>query len=116
MSLNYSMIMAQSAEDFLAFQNFPSIHFWPHLYGGLPTNLMEHISVYAARGRGRAQVQLLYLNMVALGLWTAMLKAGTLVGRVHRPPQSARLVLGMPFRGRSWSSLRWAAQQPLVSI
>jgi hypothetical protein len=114
MSLNYS-IMAQSAEEFLTFQRGPSSYLWHCMHSGVATTLVHHISIYAAHTKGNDQSNLLYLNMVALGVWTAMSKTGTVIGRVHRPPQSARLILGMPFRGRSWGPLRWAAQQPVVS-
>ena len=114
MSFNYS-IMAQSAEDFLIFQKSPSTYLWPCLKLGASTDLLGHMSIYTGRTKGGGQDRFLYLNMVAMGMWTAMLKAGTVIGQVHRPPQSARLVLGMPFRGRSWSSLRWATQRPVVA-
>ena len=115
MSLNYS-IMAQSAEDFRIFQKSPLIYLRPCLQIEGAPDLLDHISIYTARPKNGGAVKFLYLNMVALGIWTAMLKGGTVIGQVHRPPQSARLVLGMPFRGISWSSLRWAAQRPVVSI
>jgi hypothetical protein len=114
MSLNYS-IMAQGAENFLIFQKSPLIYLRPCIQIEEFPNLLDHVSIYTGRAKGGGQVKLLYLNMVAPGIWTAMLKAGTVIGQVHRPPQSARLVLGMPFRGISWNSLRWAAQQPIVS-
>jgi hypothetical protein len=37
------------------------------------------------------------MNPVALGVWTAMKKAGTIIGHVNQPPRSARLVFGAPF-------------------
>ena len=114
MSLNYS-IMAQSADEFLSFHKSPITHLWQCMHSGVATTLLSHISIYAAQTKGSDGANLLYLNLVALGVWTAMSKAGTVIGQVHRPPQSARLMLGMPFRGRSWSSLRWAALQPVVS-
>jgi hypothetical protein len=114
MSLNYS-IMTQTADEFLNFQRGPSSYLWHCMHSGVATTLMHHISIYAAQSTGSNESNLLYLNMVALGVWTAMSKAGTVIGQVHRPPQSARLMLGMPFRGRSWAPSRWAAQKPVVS-
>lgn len=113
MSLNYTII-AQTAEEFASFERSPLRHLWHSVHSGLATTLLHHVSIYAAQSKGTDQAHLLYLNLVALGVWTAMSKAGTMVGQVHRPPHTAKLMLGMPFRRRSWSSLRWAAQRPLI--
>lgn len=113
MLLNYT-IMAQTAEEFSTFVGSPMRHLWHSVNGGLAATLLNHVSIYAAQSRASDHTHLLYLNLAALGVWTAMLRAGTIVGQVHRPPQTAKLVLGMPFRGRSWSALRWSAQLPLI--
>ncbi len=115
MSLNYT-ILAQTAEEFASFERSPLRHLWHSVHSSLAPTLLNHVSIYAAQSKGTDQAQLLYLNLVALGLWTAMSKAGTMAGQVHLPPQTAKLVLGMPFRRRSWSSLRWAAQRPLIPM
>ena len=114
MSLNYT-IVAQGAEDYINFHRSPSGYLWPCLRIGAWTDLLGQMSIYTGRRKNGGQDRLLYLNMVAMGMWTAMLRAGTVIGQVHRPPQSARLLLGMPFRGRSWTSLRWASQEPVVA-
>jgi hypothetical protein len=90
----YYSIIAQSAADI---HHFFSIEMRSYLNNSAQTQLLNHISVYVARGRTRGQMCLLYMNPVAFGVWTAMKKAGTIVGQVNRPPQSARLVFGAPF-------------------
>ena len=95
MLMHYNII-AQSADDI---HRFFSIEMRSYLQNAAQTQLMSHISVYIAKGRTRGRSCLLYMNPVAFGVWTAMKKAGTIVGHVNRPPQSARLVFGTPFSG-----------------
>jgi hypothetical protein len=93
MLMHYSII-AQSADEI---HHFFAVEMRSYLQTASQSQLVNHISVYIAKGRTRGQLCLLYMNPVALGVWTAMKKAGTVVGHVNRPPQSARLVFGAPF-------------------
>jgi hypothetical protein len=92
MSVYYS-ILAQNADDI---RRFFSIEMRAYLHNGAQTQLLNHISVYVSKGMTRGQVRLLYMNPVAFGVWTAMKRAGTIIGQVNRPPQSARLIFGAP--------------------
>jgi hypothetical protein len=90
----YYSIIAQRPDNI---QTFISIEMRSYLHKAAQTQLVNHISVYISKGKTRGQLRLLYLNPVALGVWTAMKKAGTVIGHVNQPPRSARLVFGAPF-------------------
>jgi hypothetical protein len=92
MSVYYS-ILAQNADDI---RRFFSIEMPAYLHNGAQTQLLNHISVYVAKGMTPGQLRLLYMNAVAFGVWIAMKKAGTIIGQVKRPPRSARLIFGAP--------------------
>jgi hypothetical protein len=90
----YYSIIAQHTDNI---QSFLSIEMRSYLHNAAQTQLLNHISVYISKGKTRGQLRLLYMNPVALGVWTAMKKAGTIIGHVNQPPRSARLVFGAPF-------------------
>ena len=96
MPLNYS-ILEQTTEEIGKTENSPSVSMWPYLLRCDQTGLVPRISIYMDAGKTRKRARVLYMNAVALGIWSAMGKAILVVGEVHRPPRSALLVFGMPF-------------------
>lgn len=96
MSLNYSVVK-QSTEQVGDTRNSPSVIMWPYLVGSAQTRLIHEISIYMETGETRERARLLYMNATALEVWKTMKKAAKIVGEVHRPPKTARLIVGMPF-------------------
>jgi hypothetical protein len=96
MPLNYS-ILVQTTAEIGKTENSPSVSMWPYLLQCDQTGLIPQISIYTQSGDTRERARILYMNAVALGIWSAMGKAAAVVGEVHRPPKSALLIFGMPF-------------------
>jgi len=97
MPLNYS-ILQQSTEDLRETENSPSLSMWPYLVDSAQTQLINRISIYGEKGDTAERARVLYMNATALDVWNKMKKATVTVGEVHRPPKSAVLLFGMPFR------------------
>ena len=89
--------IAQTASEVQDVQNSPAISMGPYLIISGQTELLRSISVYSERGRSREQVRLLYMNVVALGVWRAMGKRTHIIDAQKRPPRSAQLLYGVPF-------------------
>ena len=96
LSLTYGTI-AQNATDVEDVQNSPAISMGPYLINSEQTELLSSISVYSERGTSRDQVRLLYMNAVALCIWTAMGKRPRIIDAQKRPPRTALLAYGVPF-------------------
>jgi len=94
--LNYE-IVAQSAEEVQNIQNAPAVSMGPYLIDSGQTQLLTTISIYAQRGETREQTRLLFMNAVALRIWTVMGKQPKLIGAQHRPDKTALLAFGVPF-------------------
>lgn len=93
---HYSVI-AQSADDLQDIQNAPAVSMGPYLIASDNMKLLTTLSVYSERGKSRDQLRLLYMNATALGIWRAMGRQSHVVGKRHRPPQTALLAFGVPF-------------------
>ena len=89
--------IAQTASEVQDVQNSPAISMGPYLIISGQTELLRSISVYSERGRSREQVRLLYMNVVALGVWRAMGKRAHIIDAQKRPPRAAQLAFGVPF-------------------
>ena len=89
--------IAQTASEVQDVQNSPAISIGPYLIISGQTELLRSISVYSERGKSREQLRLLYMNVVALGVWRAMGKRTHIIGAQKRPPRSAQLLYGVPF-------------------
>lgn len=94
--LTYRTI-AQSVTDVEDVQNSPAISMGPYLIHSGQTELLSSISVYSERGTSRDQIRLLYMNAVALCVWTAMGKRPQIIDAQKRPPRTALLAYGVPF-------------------
>jgi hypothetical protein len=89
--------IAQTASEVQDVQNSPAISIGPYLIISGQTELLRSISVYSERGKSREQVRLLYMNVVALGVWRAMGKRTHIIDAQKRPPRTAQLSYGVPF-------------------
>jgi hypothetical protein len=89
--------IAQTASEVQDVQNSPAISMGPYLIISGQTELLRSISVYSERGKSREQVRLLYMNVVALGVWTAMGKRTHIIHAQKRPPRTSQLTYGVPF-------------------
>ncbi|HEX7158051.1 MAG TPA: hypothetical protein VF214_03470 [Edaphobacter sp.] len=96
MSLNYSVVK-QSTVQIGDAHNSPSVTMWPYLVESAQTKFLNRISIYMETGETRERARLLYMNATALEVWKTMKKAAKIVGEVHRPPGTARLIVGLPF-------------------
>ncbi len=95
-AMNYTVI-AQSSDEVQDTQNAPAVSMGPYLIASDKTDLLTTLSIYSERGKSRDQLRLLYMNATALGVWREMGKQSHLVGKEHRPPQTALLTFGVPF-------------------
>ena len=89
--------IAQTASEVQDVQNSPAISMGPYLIISGQTELLRSISVYSERGKSREQLRLLYMNVVALGVWRAMGKRTHIIDAQKRPPRTAQLAYGVPF-------------------
>ena len=89
--------IAQTASEVQDVQNSPAISMGPYLIISGQTELLRSISVYSERGKSREQLRLLYMNVVALGVWRAMGKRTHIIDAQKRPRRSAQLLYGVPF-------------------
>lgn len=89
--------IAQTASEVQDVQNSPAISMGPYLIISGQTELLRSISVYSERGKSREQLRLLYMNVVALGVWRAMGKRTHIIDAQKRPPRSTQLLYGVPF-------------------
>ena len=92
------VVIAQNTDEVQNIQNAPAISMGPYLIAIDKTNLLTALSVYSQQGNSREQTRLLYMNATALRIWRAMGKQAHIVGSQHRPPHSALLNFGVPFR------------------
>jgi hypothetical protein len=96
-SANYKVV-AQNVEEVQDTHNAPAVSMESYLLESGQTRLLTTISIYSQRSPGREQVRLLYMNDAALLIWEAMGKRPKLIGAQHRPPETALLAFGVPFR------------------
>jgi hypothetical protein len=95
--LTYYSILSQSREELDVLDNSPSVSMWPYLLASSQTDRLNEISVYTERGLTPEKMRFLYLNDVALVIWTKMGKTANVIGRLRRPPRGAAWSFGMPF-------------------
>lgn len=93
---NYQTI-AQSADEVREVSNAPALSMGPYLISSGQTRLLTAISIYSQRGKGAAQLRLLFMNAVALRIWKEMGQKPNVIGGRHRPPSTALLSFGVPF-------------------
>jgi hypothetical protein len=91
-------IVAQDAIEVQDIQNAPAVSMSAFLTALDEINILPMISIYTRDGYDRKYARLLYMNAAALRVWTTMGRHPKLIGTQHRPPQSAVLAFGMPFR------------------
>jgi hypothetical protein len=95
-TMHYAIIM-QSADEVRDLENAPALSMASYLVASQQEQLLTKISVYGERGESRDAMRLLYMNVAALSVWTAMGKTIAVRGARHRPPHSATLLFGVPY-------------------
>lgn len=91
-------IVAQDGIEVQDIQNDPAVSMGAFLGTVGEINILRTISIYTRKGYDRKHTRLLYMNAAALQLWKTMGRHPRQIGTQQRPPQSAVLAFGMPFR------------------
>lgn len=91
-------IVAQNAIEVQDTRNAPAFSMGAFLamLGGV--NIVPRISIYVRDGYDRKHARLLYMNAEALRVWKTMGMHPRQIGTQYRPPHSAVLAFGVPFR------------------
>lgn len=91
-------IVAQDAIEAQYIQNAPAVSMGGFLMAVGEMNIFPTISIYTRHGYDRKHARLLYMNAAALCVWKTMGMHPRQIGTQHRPPHSAVLAFGVPFR------------------
>jgi hypothetical protein len=91
-------VVAQDAIEVQDIQNSPAVSMWAFLMACGEMKMIPTISIYMRHGYDRKHTRLFYMNTAALRVWKTMGMSPKQIGSQHRPPHSAVLVFGTPFR------------------